>query len=254
MLSYTQRSQIAKRFPLARKGLVMITLRKASGRGHADHGWLDTHHTFSFADYYDPAHMGFRTLRVINEDYIAGGAGFPTHGHRDMEIISYVIKGALAHNDTIGNSSVIRPGDVQYMCAGTGIRHSESNPLPDEKTHIYQIWILPDRSGHELRYEQKSFADETAKNKLTLVVSHDGRHGSIRINQNADLYIGKPGAGEKLEIHLAAKRFGWLQMVKGDLTVNGVDVHTSDGLAIEEEPVLKVEARTACEFLFFDLA
>lgn len=231
----------------------MITLRKASGRGHADHAWLDTYHTFSFADYYDPAHMGFRVLRVINEDYIAGGAGFPTHGHRDMEIISYVIEGALAHKDTLGNSSVIRPGEVQYMCAGTGIQHSESNHLQDEKTHIYQIWILPDRDGHRLRYEQKSFADVTAQNKLTLVVSNDGRQGSIRINQNADLYIGKLGAGEKLEIHLAPKRFGWLQMVKGDLRVNGVDVHTSDGLAIIEEPVLKVEARTPGEFLFFDL-
>ena len=231
----------------------MITLRKADDRGHADHGWLDTHHAFSFADYYDPAHMGFRVLRVINEDYIEGGAGFPTHGHRDMEIISYVIEGALAHKDTLGNASVIRPGEVQYMCAGTGIRHSESNPLPDKRTHIYQIWILPDRDGHQLRYEQKSFAEAMSQNNLTLVVSHDGRHGSIRINQHADLYIGKLGAGEKLEIRLAHKRFGWLQMVKGDLKVNGSDVHTSDGLAIEEEPLIKIDAQIPSEFLFFDL-
>lgn len=230
-----------------------MTLRKASSRGHADHGWLDTYHTFSFADYYDPAHMGFRALRVINEDYIEGGAGFPTHGHRDMEIISYVIEGALAHKDTLGNSAVIRPGEVQYMCAGTGIRHSESNPLPDEKTHIYQIWILPDRDGHQLRYEQKSFADETARNKLTLVVSNDGRAGSIRINQSASLYIGKLGAGEKLEIRMADNRYGWLQMVKGDLTVNGGDANTSDSLAIEEESLIKIDAQTPCEFLFFDL-
>lgn len=231
----------------------MITLRKASDRGHADHGWLDTHHTFSFAEYYDPDHMGFRVLRVINEDYIEGGAGFPTHGHRDMEIITYVIEGALRHEDTLGNSAVIRPGEVQYMCAGAGIMHSESNPLQDETTHIYQIWILPDRKGRQLRYEQKSFAKEMASGRLTLVVSHDGRQGSIRMNQNAALYIGKLGAGEKLEMSVASGRYGWLQVVKGGLMVNRVEVGAGDGLSIADEPVLNVDARSPGEFLFFDL-
>lgn len=232
----------------------MLQLRRSHERGMADHGWLKSRHTFSFADYHDPAHMGFRALRVINEDHIQGGTGFGAHPHRDMEIISYVVSGALQHQDSMGNKTVIRPGEVQTMSAGTGVVHSEHNPLPNEDTHLLQIWILPKARGGTPRYGQKSFEAELDSGRMTLVVSQDGRDGSIGIKQDADLYIARPRPNENLEFRVRPGRGAWVQVVQGRLMVNGTEVLAGDALAFEDEELLKIETASQSEFLLFDLA
>lgn len=232
----------------------MLKVRRSEERGRANHGWLRSQFSFSFADYYDPEHMGFRALRVINEDYIAGGTGFPMHPHRDMEIISYVESGALEHKDSHGNVAVIRPGEVQRMSAGTGVAHSEYNHSKTEDAHLFQIWILPDRTGHAFSYGQKSFAEDLASKKLVLTVSRDGRDGSISIQQDADMYVSKLPAGERVDFPLRTGRHAWLQVVRGTLTLNGEALRKGDGVAVSEEQKLAIEAREPSEFLLFDLA
>jgi quercetin 2,3-dioxygenase len=232
----------------------MIQIRKSEERGRANHGWLDSKHSFSFAEYYDPQHMGFRSLRVINEDRIVGGSGFATHPHRDMEIISYVITGALEHKDSMGNSTVIRPGEVQRMSAGTGVRHSEFNHFADRETHFFQIWILPNRAGLSPGYGQKSFEKDLAEKNLVLVVSEDGRDGSIEINQDADLYISRLNKGESLNFNLRPQRHTWIQVVKGEITVNSKILKAGDGLsATAEATTLALVAQENSELLLFDL-
>lgn len=231
----------------------MLTIRRSNERGHADHGWLKSMHTFSFANYYDPAHMGFRDLRVINEDRIEGGTGFGTHGHADMEIISYVLDGALEHQDSMGNKTTIRPGEVQRMSAGTGVRHSEYNAIKDRVSHFFQIWILPNRRGLNPGYGQKSFESELQSGRLVLVVSQDGRDGSIPIAQDADLYIARPKKGASLDFKLRGDRYVWIQVVKGDLKVNEAELSTGDAVAISQEKALEILAKTDAEFLLFDL-
>ncbi len=233
----------------------MIQIRKSNERGSFDHGWLRTSHTFSFSDYHDPKFMGFRALRVINDDYIGADEGFPTHGHRDMEIITYVIEGALAHKDTLGNQAVIYPGEVQYMAAGTGIQHSEFNHLKEQETHLHQIWIIPDRAGHAPRYGQKSFVPQLKEKNFVLTISPDGRDESIAIHQDAFMYVGKPKKNEVVEYELSSKRFAWIQIIKGTLNLNGnIDLKAGDGAAISNETVLKLLAMDQAEFLLFDLA
>ncbi len=230
----------------------MMKLRKANERGHADHGWLDTYHAFSFAGYYDPAHMGFRSLRVINDDTIAGGGGFGTHPHRDMEIITYVLNGALEHKDSMGNGRVIRPGEVQYMAAGTGVAHSEFNPSPTEPVHLLQIWIQPDRQGAKPRYAEKSLA--RAKTGLWhLVTSKNGRDGSIAINQDADLYLTKLDAGDSVEHKLSAGRHAWVHVAEGEVKLNGRVLNAGDAAAVSEEESLKLTADKPAQVLLFDL-
>ena len=227
-------------------------IRKSNDRGHAHHGWLKSHHTFSFADYYDPRFMGFSDLRVINEDYIQGGMGFGSHPHRDMEIITYVIKGSLRHKDSMGNEAVIRPGEVQHMSAGTGVVHSEHSDNQDEN-HLLQIWIMPEKLGIKPQYGQKNFAEQFDNNKKTLVVSRDGRDGSIQINQDADLYVSRLKPNDELPFSLRADRKMWVQVVKGDIRINGSDLSTGDALAVEDGGALKFESLTDSEFLIFDL-
>ena len=230
------------------------TIRKARERGHANHGWLDSYHTFSFANYYDPAHMGFSALRVINEDRVAAGEGFGTHGHRDMEIISYVVEGALEHKDSIGTGSIINAGDVQVMSAGSGIRHSEFNPSAQAPVHFLQIWIMPDATNHRPRYDQKSFSADDKRNRARLVVSGDGRDGSLMIHQNADLYAGLLDQGVNLQHALRIGQRGWIQIVRGALEVNGHHLEAGDGLALENETSLSLTAHhNNNEFLIFDL-
>ena len=230
----------------------MMKLRKANERGHADHGWLDTYHTFSFAGYYDPEHMGFRSLRVINDDTIAGGGGFGTHPHRDMEIITYVLNGALEHKDSMGNGRIIRPGEVQYMAAGTGIAHSEFNPSPTEPVHLLQIWIQPDRQGAKPRYAEKSLA--RAKTGLWhLVTSKSGRDGSIAINQDADLFLTKLNAGDSVEHKLSAGRYAWVHIAEGEVKLNGRVLNAGDAAAVSEEESLKLTADKPAQVLLFDL-
>ena len=231
----------------------MITLRRADERGHADHGWLDTHHTFSFADYHDPEHMGFRTLRVINEDRVAPGQGFGTHPHRDMEIITYVLEGALEHRDSMGTGSVIRPHDVQRMSAGTGVTHSEMNHSRTDPVHLLQIWILPERRGLRPEYEQRRFEPEEKRRRWRLIGSRDGREGSITIHQDVDLFATLLGAGEELRYALRPGRHAWLQVARGRATVNGQPVSAGDGVAAEGEELL-VRAEGEAELLLFDLA
>lgn len=231
----------------------MLQVRKSAERGYAEHGWLKSHHTFSFANYYDPEHMGFRSLRVINEDYIEGGNGFGMHPHKDMEIITYVISGALEHKDSMGTRSVIKPGEVQRMTAGRGVFHSEFNKLPYEETHLLQIWIMPNRAGGEPGYDQKSFDAELEANKLVLVVSEDGRDGSIKIQQDADLYISRLKKDDDVDFRLRAERGAWIQVVKGRLDVNGKEVTAGDALSFEEAGNLKFKASEDSEFLLFDL-
>src|SRR5436853_402125 len=202
----------------------MLTIRKADDRGHADHGWLRSHHTFSFADYYDPKHMGFGPLRVINDDTVAGGGGFPPHGHRDMEIISYVLEGALQHEDSMGNGSVIKPGDVQRMSAGTGVTHSEYNASAQIPVHFLQIWLLPRRNGLPSGYEQKFFGDDDKRGRLRLVASPDGADGSVRIEQDARMFATLLREGQSVAHAFAGGRKGWLQVVKGTAAVNGQKV------------------------------
>jgi redox-sensitive bicupin YhaK (pirin superfamily) len=230
----------------------MIQVRKSNERGHAEHGWLDSYHTFSFADYHDPEHVQFRALRVINEDYVAPEQGFGLHPHRDMEIITYVISGALQHRDSMGNTAVMRGGDVQRISAGTGILHSEFNESSDEPVHLLQIWIVPDRKGAKPGYAEKSFAN-VAKGKLHLVASKTGRDGSIPINQEADLFLGKLEKGDTLAHPLAAGRHGWLQVVQGDLEVGGKTVTAGDAVALSDVPAVTIAAREASDFLLFDL-
>jgi len=230
----------------------MMTLRKADERGHADHGWLDTWHTFSFAGYYDPAHMGFRSLRVINDDTIAGGAGFGTHPHRDMEIITYVLSGALEHKDSMGNGRIIRPGEVQYMAAGTGVTHSEFNPSPTDPVHLLQIWIQPDRSGVKPRYAEKSLA-RAKTGEWNLVVSKAGRDGSIAIHQDAELYIARLGAGDAVEHTLSPRRHAWVHVAEGEVRLNGRALRNGDAAAVSDEGRLAITAGKPAQVLLFDL-
>jgi redox-sensitive bicupin YhaK (pirin superfamily) len=231
----------------------MMKIRRANERGHADHGWLNTYHTFSFADYHDPQHMRFRSLRVINDDTVAPGQGFGTHGHRDMEIISYVLSGALEHKDSMGNGRIIRPGEFQYMAAGSGVQHSEFNPLPDQSSHFLQIWILPDRRGHKPRYAEKSFNGE-AVGRWSLVASPDGREGSIRINQDAELWLAKLEPGDMVMHSLRAGRHAWLHVAEGGVKVNGQVLVAGDGAAALEEAQLEVKADQASQVLLFNLS
>ena len=232
----------------------MMTLRRAQERGHAEHGWLDSFHTFSFADFYDPKHMGFRSLRVINEDRVQPGQGFGTHGHRDMEIISYVLEGALAHKDSIGTGSVIRPGDVQRMSAGTGVRHSEFNGSKTEPVHFLQIWIQPDKAGHPPSYEEKTFSDAEKRGRLRLVASRDGRDGSVTIHQDASLYAGLFDRGEKAAFELARGRYAWIHVARGAVTVNGEVLRAGDAAAIDESGTVEIAGQEQGEVLVFDLA
>lgn len=232
----------------------MLQLRKSEERGNANHGWLKSLHTFSFAGYYDPKHMGFRALRVINEDRIEGGTGFGAHPHRDMEIISYVVKGALEHKDSMGTKAIIRPGEVQRMSAGTGVTHSEYNALPEEETHFFQIWIQPNKMGVAPGYGQKSFEEDLNSKKMVLVVSQDARDGSIGIKQDADLYISRLKKDDFVDFKLRANRGAWVQVVKGQLNVNGKELSTGDALSFENEELLTLKALDNSEFMLFDLA
>jgi len=232
----------------------MITIRKSEDRGHANHGWLDTHFTFSFADYFDPKHVQFRTLRVMNDDRIAGGGGFGTHPHKDMEIVTYVLEGALAHKDSMGNGSVIRPGDLQYMSAGTGVAHSEFNASETEGVHLYQIWMFPDKNGYKPAYDQKNFTAQEKRGKLRLVASADGRDGSVKIRQNNELYASILGAGERVNHELKPERFAYVQVAHGSVTLNGDRLETGDGAAISEEKKVELTGVDEAEVLLFDLA
>jgi redox-sensitive bicupin YhaK (pirin superfamily) len=229
----------------------MLTIRKAEDRGHADHGWLDTHHTFSFGDYYDPDHMGFGPLRVINDDTVAGGGGFPPHGHRDMEIISYVLEGALAHKDSLGTGSVIKPGDVQRMSAGPGVTHSEFNASKDQPVHFLQIWILPRSAGLPAGYEQKFFADDDKRGRLRLVASPDGADGSVRIQQDARMYATIVGPGASVAHELGGRK-GWLHVARGSAEVNGQSLSAGDGVAIDGEPRVTISSTSSGEVLLFE--
>ena len=230
----------------------MISIRRAADRGHFDHGWLNTYHTFSFADYHDPAHMGFRSLRVLNDDRVAPGQGFGEHRHRDMEIVSYVLEGALAHRDNMGNSGVIRPGDVQRMSAGTGVQHSEFNGSRTEPVHFLQIWILSEARGTAPGYEQKTFPPETRRGKLRLIGSRDGREGSVTIRQDVDAYASVLEDGQNLRHVLAPSRHAWLQVAEGELELNGNRLNEGDGAAVSGEGEIEIAGKGA-EFLLFDL-
>ena len=232
----------------------MYIVRRSVDRGAADHGWLKSWHTFSFADYHDPQFMGFRALRVINEDRIAPSRGFATHPHRDMEIITYVISGALRHQDSMGNSTVIRPDEVQRMSAGSGIKHSEYNVEETSETHLLQIWIIPEQNDLTPTYGQKSFADAYAARELVLVVSRDGGDGSISIHQDVNIYVGKMRRGGVLPFSLPAGRHAWLQIVKGGLAVAEHELGAGDGVAVTDEREFAITARPGVEFLLFDLA
>jgi redox-sensitive bicupin YhaK (pirin superfamily) len=232
----------------------MITLRRSNERGHANHGWLDSHHTFSFADYHDPRHMGFGALRVINDDRVAAGQGFGTHGHRDMEIISYVLDGALAHKDSLGTGSVLRPGDVQRMSAGTGVRHSEFNGSEKEEVHFLQIWIVPEKNGIKPVYEEKKFPDAEKRGRLRLIASRDGRDGSVTIVQDASIHAGLFAAGEHARHELKAGRSAWVHVARGEVQVNGQVLREGDGAALTAEAAVEVKGTTGGEVLVFDLA
>ena len=232
----------------------MIVIRKADERGHFNHGWLDTSHTFSFADYYDPAHMGFRALRVINEDRVHPGRGFATHGHQDMEIITYVLEGALEHKDSMGNGSIIRPGDVQRMTAGTGVTHSEYNHSRDQAVHLLQIWILPAERGLTPGYEQRAFADAAKRDRLALIASRDGRDGSVTVHQAVDLYAAALDAGREVVCELRPGRHAWVQVARGTARLNGRLLGPSDGAAVSAEATLRLAAEQPAELLVFDLA
>ena len=229
----------------------MITIREAEKRGHFDHGWLNTYHTFSFADYHDPEHMGFRALRVINEDHVAAGKGFPTHAHRDMEIVTVVLEGALEHKDSTGGGSVLRPGEVQRMTAGRGIRHSEFNPSPTEPLHLFQIWILPAERGLEPGYEQKDFSDRLRTGELTLAAAPGARDGAMNIHQDAGVYVAWLKEGKSVAHDLAPGRHAWLQVGRQPVTLNGMELSPGDGVAVSEERRLEVAG--AGEIILFDL-
>lgn len=232
----------------------MIQVHKAAERGHLDHGWLDTYHTFSFGDYFDPARMGFRSLRVINDDRVAPGQGFGMHGHRDMEIVTYVLDGALAHKDSIGNGSIIKAGELQRMTAGTGVRHSEFNPSDTEWVHLYQIWLLPQRKGLEPSYEQLAVGEEEKRGRFRLVASPDGVDGSLTIHQDARLYLASLSPGEGVAHEIDRGRATWLQVLRGSVNVLGHDLTAGDGVAVTDENAIPVQAAVPSEVLFFDLA
>ena len=234
----------------------MIAVRPAGQRGHFNHGWLDTYHTFSFDQYRDPKHVHFRALRVINEDTVAPGRGFGMHPHENMEIITYVLSGALEHRDSLGTGQVIRPGDGQRMSAGTGILHSESNPSPSEPVHLLQIWIFPDRDKLDSKpsYEQKAFAEEEKRGKWRLIASPTGEQGSVTIQSDVKLLVTKLAAGESLPISLTPDRHAWLQMAKGSASLNGTELKQGDGAAVSDEGALTLTANEDAEVLFFDLA
>lgn len=232
----------------------MITIRRSSERGHFDHEWLDTYHTFSFGDYQDPTHMGFRSLRVINEDRVEPGQGFGRHPHRDMEILTYVLSGELEHRDSLGNGAVIRPGEVQYMAAGTGIEHSEFNPSSSQPVHLMQVWIRPDRRGMPPRYEQRRFPSVANSAELTILASPDGRDESIQINQDAQVFAATLQPGQEIRHALGAGRGAWIQILRGSVLVDDEQLDPGDGAAIEETDAFLIRASADVEFLLFDLA
>ena len=232
----------------------MITIRNAEERGHFDFGWLNTYHTFSFDQYYDQKHMGFRSLRVINEDTVQPGHGFPTHSHRDMEIVTYILEGALEHRDSMGNGSIIRRGDAQRMSAGTGVRHSEANPSQDTPVHLLQIWILPEEQNLPPEYEEKKFSDDEKRNKLRLIVSPNGDDGSVRIHQDAKIYASVLDKGQEVVHTLANGRSAWLQVAAGSVVLNDVALKLGDGAAVTQESSLRITASEPAEVLLFDLA
>ena len=232
----------------------MITVLPSSERFHTDAGWLDSHHSFSFADHYDPERLGFRALRVINDDRVQPARGFGSHSHRDMEIITYVLSGELAHKDSMGNGSIIRPGEVQRMSAGTGVVHSEMNPSRTEPVHFLQIWVVPDRSGHEPGYEQKLFPDAERRGKLRVVASPDGRDGSVTIHQDALVHASLLERGERVSYSLPSTRHAWVHVARGTVDVNGQSLREGDGAAISDEDRLDLTARESSEVLLFDLA
>ena len=234
----------------------MITLRKAADRFHSEIGWLDSWHTFSFSDHYDPRHMGFRSLRVINDDRVEAGQGFGTHGHRDMEIVTYVLAGRLAHKDSMGTGAFILPGEVQRMTAGTGVQHSEVNPSPNEPVHLLQIWLLPEKNGLKPSYEQKAFPAEERRGGLRLVGSHDGRNGSVTIHQDVDLHATLLPKGAKAELPLRPGRHAWVHVARGDVELNGTKLQAGDGAALSEEAAVGLvgAGEGEAEVLVFDLA
>ncbi len=232
----------------------MINIRRSEERGGGDFGWLKTQHSFSFDTYHDPRFMGFRSLRVINEDWVQAGHGFPMHPHRDMEIITYVLDGALEHKDSMGNGSTIRPGDGQRMSAGTGVRHSEANSSKSDAAHLLQIWILPERRGHEPGYEQKAFPEAEKRGKLRLIASPDGTDGSVTIHQDAKLYVSLLQPGQEVEHELGKGRYAWLQVAKGAVELNGQSLNQGDGAAVSDEQRLTVKGTADAEVLLFDLA
>ncbi len=233
----------------------MITLRKSGERGYADHGWLKSFHTFSFANYYDPQHMGFRALRVINDDRVAPSMGFPTHGHRDMEIVTYVLAGALEHKDSMGNGSVIRPGEVQRMSAGTGVTHSEYNASPKDTVHLLQIWILPTKEGDKPGYEQKTFGDAEKRGKLRLVASPDGADGSVTIHQDAHIYASVLDKSSTVSLDLKPGRHAWVHVARGSAALNGTPLKAGDGAAVSDEKRIELTGSEAdSEILVFELA
>jgi len=235
----------------------MITIRPGKERGQFDHGWLQTSHTFSFADYFDPRHTQFRALRVINEDFVQPGYGFGTHPHRDMEILTYVLEGGLAHKDNMGNGSTIRPGDVQRMTAGTGVLHSEYNHSKDELVHLLQIWVLPEKKNLEPGYEQKTFSDADKRNRLRLVASRDGRDGSVTIHQDASIYASVLEDGQSVRHPLAPGRHAWIQVARGSVKLNGQPLHQGDGAAASDEQAIEItgsDSSRPAEILLFDLA
>jgi len=229
-----------------------MKIREANERGHANHGWLDTYHTFSFADYYDPSWMGFRSLRVINDDLVMPGMGFGTHPHRNMEIITYILSGSLEHKDSMGNGRIIQTGEVQYMAAGTGVQHSEFNPSKDEAVHLLQIWIQPDLNNVTPRYAEKSFA-QAPTGAFHLVASKTGREGSIAIHQNADLWLAKLGLGDHVERELGSGRHAWLHVAEGEVTLNGQTLHAGDAAALSGKASLELAASKPSQVLLFDL-
>ncbi len=231
----------------------MIRTRKAQDRGHANHGWLATYHTFSFSTYQDAEHTRFRSLRVMNEDVVAPGQGFDTHPHHDMEIVTYVLSGALEHKDSMGHGQVLRPGEFQRMSAGTGITHSEFNPSDSEPVHLYQIWLFPERKGIEPSYEQKSFPEAERHNRLRLVASRNAAVGSLLIHQDARIFLGSLDEGHRVEHTLDPQRHAWLQVLRGAVTLNGHELNTSDGAAISEECALEIVAAQPAEVMLFDL-
>jgi redox-sensitive bicupin YhaK (pirin superfamily) len=231
----------------------MFAIRKSSDRGHFDHGWLDTFHTFSFSDYFDPQHMGFRSLRVMNEDRVAAGMGFPTHGHHDMEIVTYVLSGALQHKDSLGHGEVLRPGEFQHMSAGSGIRHSEFNPSESEPVHLYQIWLLPREKGLKPSYGQKTFDPAGRQNQWQLVASPDGAAGSLPIQQDASILLANLDAGRELSRDILAGRHAWLQVLRGNVQLGEHNLSAGDGVAVSNEASISITAPEPAELMYFDL-